>query len=210
METRSDCASKVQWLLKPLVLLPHINKALFCLRWCQGKRKYRTNPITEGKIYRIFPSSLVIPNSPFIKATNFSKLPVYSNLPYYLFWPKIPNVPFITTSPCIPDSIVSFFTLLLPNVMKSFRMCGFFRTKQTDGRTDRSEFIGLIYSRGIKNQQKIKTRIRNNVMHVQHCHSQFNQKNMFHGSFKIIPLPLYRQPSINSPIELYETISPFN
>ena len=46
-------------------------------------------------------------------------------------------------------------------------------------------------------------------MHVYYCQPQFNQKNMFHTSLKIITLLLYRYPSINSPIALYEIISSF-
>ena len=46
-------------------------------------------------------------------------------------------------------------------------------------------------------------------MHVHRCHPRFNQKNMFHRFFKTISLPFCRQPSINSPIKLDETVSPF-
>ena len=137
METTSDCVSKVQWLLKPLVLLPHINKASFCLRWCRAKRTYRTNPITEGKVYRTFPSSLIIPNSPFIKATNFSKLLVYFNLPIIYFDQKSQALRLLPPPLVFRNQEHLFFTPLVPNIMKSFRTCGFFRTKQMDGRTDR-------------------------------------------------------------------------
>ena len=109
METRSDCVS----------------------------RTYRTNPITEGKVYRTFPSSLIIPNSPFIKATNFSKLLVYSNLPIIYFDQKSQTLRLLPPPLVFRTQEHLFFILLVPNIMKSFRTCGFFRTKQMDGRTDR-------------------------------------------------------------------------
>ena len=45
-------------------------------------------------------------------------------------------------------------------------------------RTEEHSELGPIYDGGTINQQKIKTRIRNNIMHVYYCQSQFNQTNV--------------------------------
>ena len=137
----SDCVSKVQWHLKCLVLLPHINKALLDLQWCQTKRETAH-----------FPSSPINPNSPFIKANNFSRLAVYSNLHYYLFWPKIQRLPFISTLPCIADTRVCSFLLYCS--LTSCKVSEWVVSlklneqsdKQTDKQTNKSEFTGPNYS----------------------------------------------------------------
>ena len=78
-------------------------------------------------------------------------------------------------------------------------MVSFELNKRTDELTNRNEFIGPIYSGGPINQQKIKTRIRNNVVHVHYCESQFNQKNIFHSSFKIIPFHYIEKNPLTAP-----------
>ena len=71
--------------------------------------------------------------------------------------------------------------------------------EQTDKQTNRSEFIGPVYSGEPVKQQKIKTRIRNNVMHLHYCQSQLIRKLCFIGPSKLYPYHYINNHPLKAP-----------